>query len=103
VTTLIQLLDVLAESHVEQTAAWQADTLLSEAKCAKGWASLTSQTAVDAERILKANRAQLASALKPGGTVSGLRVRLSRSTTFRIPPRSVLTPANCSAAKIMVG
>ena len=51
------------KGHGEQTAAWPTDPYLfrlhcgypaSEAKCAKGWGSLTSQIGVDAERILKA-------------------------------------------------
>jgi endonuclease III len=95
VTTLTQLLDVLAASHGEQTAPWPTDPYLflvwlhcgypaSEAKCAKGWESLSSQVGVDAERILKANPVQLASALKPGGMVPELRAMRLKEIAERV-------------------
>jgi endonuclease III len=95
VTTLIQLLDVLAASYGEQTAAWPTDPYLflvwlhcgypaSEAKCEKGWDSLTSQIGVDAERILKANPTQLASALTPGGMVPELRAMRLKEIAERV-------------------
>jgi endonuclease III len=95
VSTLNQLLNVLTASHGEQTAAWPTDPYLflvwlqcgypaSEAKCAKGWESLTSQIGVDAERILKANPAQLASALKPGGMVPELRAMRLKEIAERV-------------------
>jgi len=94
-TTLTQLLDVLAASHGEQAAPWPTDPYLflvwlhcgypaSEAKCAKGWESLSSQVGVDAERILKANPVQLASALKPGGMVPELRAMRLKEIAERV-------------------
>ncbi len=93
--TLTQLLDVLAASYGEQTAPWPTDPYLflvwlhcgypaSEAKCAKGWESLTSQIGVDVERILKASPARLASALKPGGMVSELRAMRLKEIAERV-------------------
>ncbi len=95
VATLTQLLDVLAASYGEQTAAWPTDPYLflvwlhcgypaSEAKCAKGWESLTSQVGVDAERILTASPARLASALKPGGMVPELRAMRLKEIAERV-------------------
>jgi len=102
VTTLTQLLDVLAACHGEQTVAWPTDPYLflvwlhcgypaSEAKCAKGWESLSSQIGVDAERILKATQGQPCTARKrieTGGNCTrtqsdaseGLRSAFSSST-----------------------
>src|SRR5690348_10684246 len=65
VTTLNQLIDVLAMVHGEKRADWPTDPYLflvwlhcgypaSDARCAKGWESLTSQIGLDAERILAA-------------------------------------------------
>jgi endonuclease-3 len=95
VANLPELLDVLAASHGEQTASWPTDPYLflvwlqcgypaSEAKCAKGWESLTSQVGVDAERILKANPARLACALKPGGMVPELRAMRLKEIAERV-------------------
>jgi endonuclease-3 len=95
VATLTQLLDILAASHGEQTASWPTDPYLflvwlhcgypaSEAKCAKGWESLTSQVGVQAERILKADPARLASALKPGGMVPELRAMRLQEIADRV-------------------
>jgi endonuclease-3 len=93
--TLSQLLDVLALSYGEQTAAWPTDPYLflvwlhcgypaSETRCAKGWESLASRIGVDAERIVKANPAQLASALKPGGMVPELRAMRLKEIAERV-------------------
>ncbi len=82
--TLPQLLDVMATLYGDQAAHWPTDPYLylvwlhcgypaSDARCAKGWESLTSQIGVDAERILEAKPARLASALKAGGMVPELR------------------------------
>jgi endonuclease-3 len=84
VKNLAQLLDVLAVLYGEKTANLPTDPYLylvwlhcgypaSDARCAKGWESLTSQIGVDAERILAAKPERLASALKPGGMVPELR------------------------------
>lgn len=95
VATLTQLLDVLAASHGEQPTPWPTDPYLflvwlhcgypaSEARCAKGWESLTNQVGVDAERILKASPALLASALKPGGMVPELRAMRLKEIAERV-------------------
>jgi endonuclease-3 len=95
VTTLTQLLDILAASYGEQTAKWPTDPYLflvwlhcgypaSEAKCSKGWESLTSHVGVGAEFILKAKPAQLASALKPGGMVPELRAMRLKEIAERV-------------------
>jgi endonuclease III len=93
--TLTQLLDVLAESYGEQTATWPSDPYLflvwlhcgypaSDARCEKGWKSLSSQVGVEAERILRANPVQLASALKPGGMVPELRAMRLKEIAERV-------------------
>ena len=93
--TLTQLLDVLAAAHGEKTVPWPTDPYLflvwlhcgypaSEARCAKGWESLSRQVGVDAERILKADPVQLASALKPGGMVPELRAMRLKEIAERV-------------------
>jgi endonuclease-3 len=92
---LTQLLDVLAACHGEQTVPWPTDPYLflvwlhcgypaSDARCAKGWESLTTRIGVDVERILKANPTQLASALKPGGMVPELRAMRLKEIAERV-------------------
>jgi endonuclease-3 len=94
-TTLIQLLDILAAFHGEREVNWPTDPYLflvwlhcgypaSDARCAKGWESLASQIGVDAERILAANPTQLARALKPGGMVPELRAMRLKEIAERI-------------------
>jgi endonuclease-3 len=95
VATLTQLLDVLAASHGEQPTPWPTDPYLflvwlhcgypaSEARCAKGWESLTNRVGMDAERILEASPALLASALKPGGMVPELRAMRLKEIAERV-------------------
>jgi len=95
VTALTQLLDALATYHGEQTAAWPTDPYLflvwlhcgypaSDARCAKGWESLTTQLGFDAEMILKADPAELASALQPGGMVPELRALRLKEIAERV-------------------
>lgn len=94
-TTLIQLLDVLAAFHGDREANWPTDPYLflvwlhcgypaSDARCAKGWESLSSQIGVDPERILAANPTLLARALKPGGMVPELRAMRLKEIAERI-------------------
>jgi len=94
-TTLTELLDTLAASYGEQTAAWPTDPYLylvwlhcgypaSDAKCAKGWESLSTQIGVDVERILTAHPADLASALRPGGMVPELRAMRLKEIAERV-------------------
>jgi len=95
VTTLPQLLDVLAASHGEKAVTWPTDPYLflvwlhcgypaSEARCAKGWESLTTEIGVDAERILNAKPAKLATALKSGGMVPELRAMRLKEIAERV-------------------
>jgi endonuclease-3 len=95
VATLTQLLNLLAAYHGEQTAPWPTDPYLflvwvhcgypaSDARCAKGWELLTSQVGVEPERILKADPARLASALKPGGMVPELRAMRLKEIAERV-------------------
>ena len=92
---LRKLLETLAVSYGEQTAPWPTDPYLflvwlqcgypaSEANCATGWQSLTTQIGVDAERLLKAEPARLTSALKPGGIVPGLRAMRLKEIAERV-------------------
>jgi len=92
---LTQLLDALATRYGDQTAAWPTDPYLflvwlhcgypaSEARCARGWESLTGQIGVDADSILRANPAELASALKPGGMVPELRAMRLKEIAERV-------------------
>ncbi len=94
-TTLTRILDVLAASQGEKGADWPTDPYLfmvwlhcgypaSDARCAKGWESLKSQFGVEAERILAANPAGLASALKPGGMVPELRAMRLKEIAERV-------------------
>jgi endonuclease-3 len=95
VATLGELLDILAASYGEQSAAWPTDPFLflvwwhcgypaSDARCAKGWEALTSQVGVDAESILRADLARIASALKAGGMVPELRAMRLKEIAERV-------------------
>jgi endonuclease III len=92
---LIELLDALAATYGEQVAAWPVDPYLflvwlhcgypaSEARCAKGWESLTSQIGVEVDKILAANPAKLADALKSGGMVPELRAMRLKEIAERV-------------------
>ena len=92
---LTQLLDTLAAFYGEQAVTWPTDPYLflvwlhcgypaSDARCAKGWESLTNQIGVDAERILSAKPAQLANALKPGGMVPEVRAMRLKEIAERV-------------------
>ena len=93
--TLTQLLDLLAAYYGEQTAPWPTDPYLflvwwhcgypaSDARCAKGWESLTKLVGVDVEAILNANPDRLANALKPGGMVPELRAMRLKEIAERV-------------------
>src|SRR5580704_10866915 len=56
----------------------------SDAACAKGWESLQSRIGVDADRLLAANPAKLAAALKPGGMVPELRALRLKEIAERV-------------------
>jgi endonuclease-3 len=93
--TLAQVLDILAAAHGEQVAAWPTDPYLylvwlhcgypaSDARCSKGWESLTSQIGVEVDHILAASPAKLANALKPGGMVPELRAMRLKEIAERV-------------------
>ena len=94
-TTLPQLLDILAASHGEKGPNWPTDPYLflvwlhcgypaSDGRCAKGWESLTSHIGVDPQPILAANPTRLANALKPGGMVPELRAMRLKEIAERV-------------------
>jgi endonuclease-3 len=94
-TKLVQLLDTLEAFHGEQLPNWPTDPYLflvwwhcgypaSDAACAKGWESLQSRIGVDPDRLLSANPAKLALALKPGGMVPELRAMRLKEIAERI-------------------
>src|SRR5579863_4643123 len=92
---LAQLLDTLEAFHGAQVPNWPVDPYLflvwwhcgypaSDAACAKGWESLTREIGVEPERLLAANPAKLALALKPGGMVPELRAMRLKEIAERI-------------------
>lgn len=91
---LEDLLDALEAFHGRQSANWPTDPYLflvwwhcgypaSDAACAKGWASLE-QIGVTPERLLAANPAKLAAALKAGGMVPELRAMRLKEIAERV-------------------
>jgi endonuclease-3 len=92
---LDQLLDTLEAFYGEQQPSWPLDPYLflvwwhcgyppSDASCQKGWVSLTSRIGADPGRLLPANPAKLALALKPGGLVPELRAMRLKEIAERI-------------------
>ncbi len=92
---LAQLLDTLEAFHGAQVPNWPVDPYLflvwwhcgypaSDAACAKGWESLTREIGVEPERLLAANPAKLALALKPGGMVPELRAMRLKEIAERV-------------------
>ena len=92
---LARILDVLAAAHGEIVAAWPTDPYLflvwlhcgypaSDARCAKGWESVTSQIGAGVDRILAASPAKLTNALKAGGMVPELRAMRLKEIAERV-------------------
>ena len=88
-------LDALGAFYGEQQPNWPTDPYLflvwwhcgypaSDAACAKGWESLTREIGVEPSRLLAANPAMLALALKPGGMVAELRAMRLKEIAERI-------------------
>jgi endonuclease III len=88
-------LDQLETFYGPQQSTWPTDPYLflvwwhcgypaSDAACAKGWESLTREIGVEPERLLAANPAKLALALKPGGMVPELRAMRLKEIAERI-------------------
>ena len=89
------LLDALEAFHGEQAPNWPTDPYLflvwwhcgypaSDAACAKGWASLEKEVGVTPERLLAANPAKMAAALKAGGMVPELRAMRLKEIAERV-------------------
>jgi endonuclease III len=92
---LDQLLDNLEALHGNQQPSWPLDPYLflvwwqcgypaSDAACRKGWESLTKRIGTDPDRLLSANPAKLALALKPGGMVPELRAMRLKEIAERV-------------------
>lgn len=92
---LDQLLDTLGAFYGQQQPGWPLDPYLflvwwhcgypaSDAACRKGWESLTSRIGTDPDRLLSANPAKLALALKPGGLVPELRAMRLKEIAERV-------------------
>jgi endonuclease III len=63
---------------------WHCGYPASDAACAKGWESLTREIGVEPSRLLAANPAKLALALKPGGMVPDLRALRLKEIAERV-------------------
>jgi len=63
---------------------WHCGYPASDAACAKGWESLQREIGVEPHRLLAANPAKLARALKPGGMVPELRAMRLKEIAERI-------------------
>jgi endonuclease III len=92
---LDQLLNMLEAFYGVQQPGWPVDPYLflvwwqcgypaSDAACRKGWESLTSRIGTDPDRLLSANPAKLALALKPGGMVPELRAMRLKEIAERV-------------------
>ena len=92
---LTRLLDTLEAFHGPQQPLWPTDPYLflvwwhsgypaSDLSCSKGWESLSGKIGVNPERLLAANPAKLALALKPGGMMPELRALRLKEIAERI-------------------
>jgi endonuclease-3 len=92
---LAQLLDTLEGHYGPQTPGWPTDPYLflvwwhcgypaSDATCAKGWESLKRLVGLNPDRLLEANPAKLALALKPGGMVPEIRALRLKEIAERV-------------------
>ena len=89
------MLDKLEAFHGKQEPGWPTDPYLflvwwhcgypaSDAACAKGWAALEREIGVTPEKLLAANPAKMAAALKAGGMVPELRAMRLKEIAERI-------------------
>jgi endonuclease III len=94
-SSLDALLDTLEAFYGPQEANWPTDPYLflawwhcgypaSDAACAKGWARLEKEIGVTPEKLLAANPAKMAAALKPGGMVPDLRAMRLKEIAERV-------------------
>src|SRR4051812_27321920 len=63
---------------------WHCGYPQSDVRCAKGWAALTAEIAIDPKIILAAKPAALAAALKQGGMVPELRALRLKEIAMRV-------------------
>jgi endonuclease III len=63
---------------------WHCGYPASDAACSKGWAALREQIGISPEALLRADPAQLARALKPGGMVPELRAQRMKQIAERV-------------------
>lgn len=93
--SVAQILEALEGFYGLQEAPWPADPYeylvwlhcgypASDARCARGWASLKKNVGVTPERILAATDAELTEALTPGGMVPALRAQRLREVAARV-------------------
>jgi endonuclease-3 len=89
------LLDKLEAFYGKQEPGWPTDPYLflvwwhcgypaSDAACAKGWAALEKAVGVTPEKLLSANPAKMAAALKAGGMVPELRAMRLKEIAERV-------------------
>lgn len=63
---------------------WYCGYPASDAACFKGWTSLTRDVGIDPNKLLRAETAKLAAAIKPGGMVPELRAERLHELAFRV-------------------
>src|SRR5271170_961854 len=94
-SSLEELLDTLEAFYGVQQPSWPTDPYLflvwwhcgypaSDAACAKGWKSLTSQCGSSPDQILAASPSKLALALRLGGMVPELRAMRLKEIAERV-------------------
>lgn len=92
--SLPQLLESLEAHYGPQKPVWPTDPYqflvwyycaypASDAKCAKGWESLKKHIGAEPERILAADSAALALALRPGGMMPEQRAMRLKETAYK--------------------
>jgi len=92
---LPQLLEALKAHYGPQTPGWPTDPYLflvwwhcgypaSDAACAKGWDSLKRLIGLKPDKLLAANPAKLALALKPGGMIPEIRALRLKEIAERV-------------------
>jgi endonuclease-3 len=92
---LVQLLDSLEAFYGRQAPGWPTDPYeflvwwhcgypASDLSCAKGWESLKRQIGTGPDRLLAADPAKLAFALKPGGLMPELRAMRLKEIADRV-------------------
>ena len=94
-TTVASLLDPLEGHYGAQKPTWPTDPYefliwwhcgypQSDARCSRGWESLTKVVSIDPPSLLAATPAKLSEALKPGGMVPELRAQRLKEIAYRV-------------------